>query len=177
MKQIERLYLPAVVFLILAIAAGAGLLAYRATAGEPALEITAATPSPSAQKINVQVTGAVANPGVYSLQSGATLDDAVRAAGGAASDAALSHVNLARRARDGDQLHVPTSGEVPQKVDINTADAWLLEALPGIGEELANRIIDYRRQNGPFTRIEDLTLVKGISSAVYGRLKDRIAVN
>lgn len=177
MKQLERLYLPAVALLVLVIAAGAGLLLYRAASGDAGMELTVATPPARSQQVKVSVTGAVARPGVYVLQNGATLEEALRAAEGATADADLAYVNLSRRARDGDQLHIPRSGEAPQRVNINTADPWLLEALPGIGEELAKRIVDYRLQNGYFTRVEDLKLVKGVSPAIFEKLKDLIAVN
>jgi competence protein ComEA len=62
-------------------------------------------------------------------------------------------------------------------VNINTAEAWLLEALPGIGEVLARRIIDYRDENGPFLRIEDLKMVEGIGASTFDRLKDKITVH
>ncbi len=141
------------------------------------MELTVATPPARSQQIKVSITGAVAHTGSYELQYGATLEEALQAAGGVSADADLTYVNLSRRARDEDQLHVPRSGEAPQRVNINTADPWLLEALPSIGEELAKRIVDYRLQNGSFTRVEDLKLVKGVSPAIFEKLKDLIAVN
>ncbi|MCJ7522237.1 MAG: ComEA family DNA-binding protein, partial [Dehalococcoidia bacterium] len=67
-------------------------------------------------------------------------------------------------------------GDVPQKVNLNTAETLLLEALPGIGEVLAQRIIDYRSENGPFQQIDDLTKVEGIGPATFENLKDKITV-
>jgi comEA protein len=66
--------------------------------------------------------------------------------------------------------------EQPQKVDINRAEAWLLEALPGIGETLAQRIIDYRQQNGAFRSISEITEVEGIGQSLYEQIKDLITV-
>jgi competence protein ComEA len=67
-------------------------------------------------------------------------------------------------------------GEPPQKVNINRAEAWLLGALPGIGEVRAQAIIDYRQQNGPFRSTNELLKVAGIGTATYERIKDLITV-
>lgn len=66
--------------------------------------------------------------------------------------------------------------EQPQKIDINRAEAWLLEALPGIGESKAQAIIDYRQQNGGFKHITEITRVEGIGPAIYEQIKDLITV-
>ncbi|MBI2849424.1 MAG: helix-hairpin-helix domain-containing protein, partial [Chloroflexi bacterium] len=63
-----------------------------------------------------------------------------------------------------------------QKVDINRAEAWLLEALPGIGETLAKRIVDFRRKNGPFRSTEELLKVPGIGTSAYERIRGLITV-
>jgi competence protein ComEA len=102
--------------------------------------------------------------------------DAVEAAGGFTSAADCGSVNLAGTLRDGEQVHIYKLGEAPQRININTAEAWLLEALPGIGEALAQKIIDYRTVNGPFQQIEDLMNVDGIGLSVFDKVKDKIAV-
>jgi comEA protein len=66
--------------------------------------------------------------------------------------------------------------EAPQKIDINRAEAWLLEALPGIGPSKAQAIIDYRQQNGRFANITEITRVEGIGPAIYEQIKDLITV-
>jgi comEA protein len=66
--------------------------------------------------------------------------------------------------------------ELPQKIDINRAEAWLLEALPGIGESKAQAIIAYRQQNGGFKHITEITEVEGIGPAIYEDIKDLITV-
>ncbi len=66
--------------------------------------------------------------------------------------------------------------EQPQKIDINRAEAWLLEALPGIGPSKAQAIIAYRRQNGGFKHITEITKVEGIGPAIYEEIKDLITV-
>jgi competence ComEA-like helix-hairpin-helix protein len=67
-------------------------------------------------------------------------------------------------------------GEPPQKIDINRAEAWLLEALPGIGPSKAQAIIAYRQQNGGFSHITEITKVEGIGPAIYEEIKDLITV-
>ena len=64
----------------------------------------------------------------------------------------------------------------PQKIDINRAEVWLLEALPGIGETLAQRIVDYRQQNGPFQHTNELLKVAGIGTTTYEQIKHLITV-
>lgn len=66
--------------------------------------------------------------------------------------------------------------EAPQKIDINRAEAWLLEVLPGIGPSKAQAIIDYRQQNGGFKHIIEITKVEGIGPAIYEEIKDLITV-
>jgi competence ComEA-like helix-hairpin-helix protein len=72
------------------------------------------------------------------------------------------------------------TGEVgqgePQKIDINRAEAWLLEALPGIGPTKAQAIIDYRQQNGYFSDISEILNVEGIGQDIYEQIKDLITV-
>jgi comEA protein len=67
-------------------------------------------------------------------------------------------------------------GEQPQKIDINRAEAWLLEALPGVGPSKAQAIIDYRQQNGGFKHITEITEVEGIGPSIYEQIKDLITV-
>jgi competence protein ComEA len=131
----------------------------------------------------VEVRGEVEAPGVYELAPGARVQDAIAAAGGLTRDADLSTVNLARRLRDGELVVIlaPSApGSTPTippvgagdaaaaddpraKVNINTAAADALEALPVVGEVTAARIIAFREQNGPFRSVDDLILVQGIS--------------
>lgn len=125
----------------------------------------------------VYVEGGVVNPGVYLLREGDRVVDAIEAAGGFIPDADRGAVNLAATLRDGEQIHIYKIGDVPQKVNINTADVWLLEALEGIGPILAQRIVDYRSENGPFQRIEDLKKVNGIGSKIFEQIKDKITTH
>jgi len=159
-----------------------------------AIVVTPATPlpepTPLPARIVVYVSGAVQSPGVYELSDGARVDDAVQAAGGPAADADLARVNLAKRLRDEEQVYVPRVGEtsppVPPagttggsaggKININAATVAELETLPGVGPALAQRIVEYREEHGPFARIEDIKKVSGIGDKMFERIKDLITV-
>jgi competence protein ComEA len=148
-------------------------------------------PSPTPAPIRVYVSGAVQSPAVYELPRGSIVQDAVGAAGGAAADADLEGINLALELQDQQHIHVPREGEAAPppvvsggasrsgevlgaSVNINTATAKELEALPGVGEVTARRIIDYREANGPFQTIEDIQNVSGIGPKTFEGLKDLI---
>lgn len=173
MNWLERYRTPVVVLLVAVIIVGGAVFLFRQTTLSNSTEIFISPPSP---EITVYVEGEVVNPGVYMLEDGDRVEDAIEAAGGFTSDADRGAVNLAGSLRDGDQIRVYRAGDVPQKVNLNTAEAWLLETLPGIGEVLAQRIIDYRNENGLFQQIEDLKKVAGIGPALLAKLKDKIAV-
>ncbi len=133
------------------------------------------------EEIRVYVTGAVQRPGVYPLSDGDRWIDALEAAGGATDDADLAAVDLARRVRDEDTILVPRLGRTDvapaaqgSLVDINTAGAEELETLPGIGEVRARRIIDSRREDGPFASAEDLLERDLISLSVYEDIADLV---
>jgi competence protein ComEA len=145
----------------------------------------------------VEVRGEVAAPGVFALSPGARLQDAIQAAGGLSNEADLSTVNLARRLRDGELvviLVLPAPGSTPvlpedgadnsiladdrgARININTATADELEALPGIGEVIARRIIAYREQNGPFRSVDDLIHVQGISDQTIDEIRDLVTTS
>lgn len=150
-----------------------------------------------AGRIVVHVVGAVVSPGVVVLADGARVADAIAAAGGAASDADTEQLNLARVLGDGEQVRVPHAGEqlvAPDPgpsppggasggstpgggvVNINTAGAAELEALPGIGPALAARIVEYRDGHGPFASVDDLTDVPGIGPAKLEALRSQATV-
>lgn len=116
----------------------------------------------------IYIDGAVNNPGLYPLKAGDTVDDIIRAAGGTGAEADLSQL----------KLYIPTTTEeeLPQKVNINRAEAWLLQALPGIGEVKAQAIIDYRQQNGRFHHTNELIKVEGIGTTTYEKIKHLITV-
>nr|PZM96420.1 MAG: competence protein ComEA [Actinomycetota bacterium] len=162
-----------------------------ADAASPRAAVPLATPSlldaPSlggpGDRVTVHVVGAVASPGLYELDPGARIADAVKAAGGAQDDADLAAVNLAREVVDGEQVVVPRVGEAPAagaagsgRVGLNGANAAELESLPGIGPVLAERIVQDRERNGPFRSVEDLTRVPGVGPAVLERIRDLVTM-
>jgi competence protein ComEA len=155
----------AVALLVIIIIAGGVVIGLKSSQDQP-IEISLdLAPAPAG---DIYITGEVNNPGIYPLKPGDTLEDILRAAGGATDDADLSRV----------ELSIPEKGEVAelQKVNINTADAWLLAALPGIGEGRAQAIIAYRQQNGPFRDINELLNVENIGSITLDNIRDLITV-
>ena len=167
MSRADRFYLFVTVFLVVAAIAGGVMLAVQHSRSQP-VEIVLSQTEPPEQSGEIYIGGAVANPGIYALREGDTLQTLLSDAG-IEPDADLSHI----------ELYIPREGEaeLPQKIDINRAEPWLLEALPGIGEVLAQRIVDYRSENGPFRRIEDLLKVSGIGEATFEKIKDYITVS
>jgi competence protein ComEA len=137
----------------------------------------------------VYVSGAVRYPDVYTLPAAARVKDAVLAAGGFADEADPGQINLADHITDSQHIQVPRQGETPPAaaapadqpasdsaalLNINTASASDLDGLEGIGQVLAQRIIDYRTANGPFQAVEELTKVKGISANLLAKIASRI---
>ena len=122
-------------------------------------------------------------PGVYLVYGEDRLEDVVVMAGGLTEDADPARVNLALRVRDEAHFYVPNIGEAipttppaPGKININTASTGELQTLSGVGEEKARAIVEYRRQNGLFSREEDLLLVPGIGSKTLEDLREFITV-
>ncbi len=151
----------------------------------------AATPSAAgaAPTVTVSVVGQVVRPGLVVLPAGARVADAVAAAGGLLPGADPAVVNLAAVVTDGQQIAVglPGAAAVPGasaspgaagsgRVPLNSATAAELDALPGIGPVLAQRIVEHRDANGPFTAVEQLDDVPGIGPATFDELADLVAV-
>lgn len=147
------------------------------------------------EDVTVYVCGAVKCPGVYTLDAGSRITDAIDAAMGMCEEADACYVNLATPLEDGLRIYIPTmeetagtrdelispAGEEVQAggsglVNINTADATTLMTLPGIGESKAALIIDYRTENGRFGSIEDIMKIKGIKEGMFNKIKDRICI-
>jgi competence protein ComEA len=126
------------------------------------------------------------NPGLVEISPGARVADALAAAGGSTGEADLGSLNLAAPVRDGDQIIVssvpPTGGRASATpgadglVRINTAAAEDLEALPGVGPVLAQRIVEYRDTHGPFGEVEDLLDVPGIGESKLAAMREAIAL-
>ncbi|PKQ26431.1 MAG: competence protein ComEA [Actinobacteria bacterium HGW-Actinobacteria-4] len=120
----------------------------------------------------VHVAGAVHQPGLVTLNTGARVADAVDVAGGMTASADTSSVNLARTLVDGEQIYVPEVGEALEsgKINLNRAGPTELEALPGIGPALAARIVADRETNGPFATVSELSRVSGVGPAVVEKI-------
>lgn len=140
----------------------------------------------------VDIKGAVDEPGVYEMQEGDRIQDVVQKAGGFTSEADETMINLALRLTDQMMVYIPQIGEessipvLPElasednsgnKVNLNTAGVPELTTLNGIGEKKAEKIIQYREENGSFKSIEELKNVSGIGDKTFESLKDSISVN
>jgi competence protein ComEA len=153
---------------------------------EPTAE-PAGTPEAPATVI-VYVSGAVQAPDVYQMPADARVKDLVLAAGGLTADADREAINLASRINDGDHIRIPHQGDAaaaaeqePENsaagaaspntpLDINLASATELDELPGIGQAIAQRIVEYRAANGPFKSVDDLRNVKGVGPALFASI-------
>lgn len=159
--------------------------------------------TPFRQKIcKVYVVGAVKNPGIFEVTSGALVSEAVEAAGGFSDDADPECINLVDTIDCNVMIKVPAIGEtggaiisgtavsdsgtgsgsggssssVSGKVNINTADVSLLCTIPGVGESTASKIIKYRETNGRFNAVEDIMNISGIKQAKFESMRDYICV-
>lgn len=160
------------------------------------------------EKIIIYIAGAIKKEGVYELEEGSRISDAIEQAGGLKEEADITNINLAYKLEDGMKIRIPTqtennekdinkiseeyitknSGletentiedtkkEKEEKLDINKATQEELETLSGIGPSTANKIIQYRKDNGNFKNIEDLKNVNGIGESKYNEIKEKIIV-
>jgi competence protein ComEA len=150
--------------------------------------------------IVIEVDGAVASPGLVALASGSRWGDAIAAAGGLIPNADRSQINQAARVADGERLLVPTQAVMtvtpsnaepipatilpaveegtsePGMVNINVATAAELDALPGIGPVLAERIVDRREMIGRYASVDDLVEVQGISERMLDAIRPLTSV-
>ncbi|MEI4829347.1 helix-hairpin-helix domain-containing protein [Bacillus sp. FJAT-53711] len=141
---------------------------------------------PQSKTTIVDVKGAVHHEGVYELQSGARVKDAIEKAGGFLPEADVTKVNLAQIVQDQMMIYVPKKGEQTVsvngsslqegKIQINTATKEQLEKISGIGPRKAENIMKYREQHGPFQKVEDLLEVDGIGEKSLEKIKDEIIV-
>lgn len=195
-----------IVLLLIALVAGGGAL-YGMQAQEDATMLDAATQPASSSSgsgtsqdggLTVYVTGAVNQPGVVTVASGARVADAVNACGGLSPEADGDAINMAQALKDGQQVRVPAKGaqkaatgaaasksagsagnasaDAGGLVNINTADEKALDTLPGVGPATAQKIIEYRETEGAFQSPEDIMKVRGIGKAKYEKMKDKITI-
>jgi competence protein ComEA len=178
----------------------------RASPGSPGASPLPSSAAATAAALAVHVIGKVRRPGVVRVPPGARVLDAITAAGGAARGADLSTLNLARLVSDGEQIAVDvpsvpggpgtppapggqggtagdggasgdgTTGTGTAVVDLNSADLTVLETLPGVGPVLAQRILDFRTENGRFSRVEELKDVKGIGAKTFADIEPHVTV-
>lgn len=155
--------------------------------GDATVATASASPSPEVV-ILVDVAGWVRRPGVYEFEEGARVIDAIDAAGGARSGALLESLNLAAPLADGIQILVPRQGKtvappaagavagVAGLINVNTATTTELEELPGVGEVIAQAIVDFRTETGPFTSVDQLLDVSGIGDATLENIRELVTV-
>lgn len=175
---------------ILVICFAAALLALGAafflwhTAGEtkeeplPVVELSG---KESSRTLLVYVTGAVRQPGVYELPEGSRFFDAVKAAGDVLPYAVMENINMAEPLSDGMKIHIPLDPEQADArgsglISINAASAKELEALPGVGQVTAEKIIRYREEHGRFSSKEELKKVPSIGESRYKKIADKITL-
>lgn len=165
-SHLEKYWLIVVAFLLVSLVAGGIILTVKQSSHKP-VEISLAPGAPLQYDGDIYIGGAVANPGLYPLRQDDTIESLVQTAG-LVPDADTGKI----------EIYVPKIGELsePQRIDLNRAETWLLDALPGIGPGKAQAIVDYRSQNGPFRRIEDLLKVEGIGESTLDSMRDFITV-
>jgi competence protein ComEA len=149
-----------------------------------------ALPAPTPTGVVVDVGGRVRRPGLVTLSPGARVADALRAAGGAIRRSDLTLVDLAARVTDGELLLIGVAGAgstgaaastggggaAAGPVNLNSATVDQLDALPGIGPVLAQRIVDWRSANGGFRSVDDLNEVSGIGDSIFAELSPLVGV-
>jgi len=177
--------------LVLLLIGGGVWRAHDHKAGQPELvqgslgpNVPEAEPQPAL--ITVHLAGAVVNPGVYHLPAGSRVYELLDLGGGFSDEADRDYINQARPLMDGEQVYVLKSGEnttvsgsaagVSAKININSAGAAELTALPGIGEVRANQIVAHREKHGLFTDIKELMDVSGIGEKTFENIADLISI-
>lgn len=181
-----------VVLVLIAFAVTVGIGMIRGATGAEIVEQTptdsGTVAAPAVAGLYVHVAGAVRAAGLYRLDAGERVADAIARAGGFADDAVRDGVNLARPVADGEQIVVPAigaatdagpgtpAGAAESTIDLNTATRDQLDTLPRVGPAMADRIIAWREANGRFTSVDDLLSVPGIGEKMLAGLRDLVRV-
>ena len=161
----KRFWIIAIILLIAAIVVTASIAW---TKYRPSLPIEIVLPQKQEITGNIYVNGAITNPGIYQFSGDDTVASLLQAAGGVTTDGNSDSLEL--------NIAEANIAATPQKINLNTAEEWLLDALPGIGATKAQAIINYRTKNGFFRNIDELTKVKGISASVLAKIRPLITV-
>ena len=155
---------------------------------EAAEEVVPPAESEQIEVCYVYVCGAVVSPGVYELQAGSRVYEAIKSAGGLSEDADLGSINQAEYVTDGQMIKILTVSEAENGtengnetasdglLDINNASVADFMTLPGIGQSKAQSIVQYREQNGAFSSVDEIMKVDGIKEGVFNKIKDCIKV-
>ena len=147
--------------------------------------LTSMDDSNSLGVVLIHVIGEVNSPGIYELESGSRVIDAVMAAGGLGPQASECGINLAREVKDGEQIVIPSQqtgcatgggSETGSLVSLNQATAEQFDSLPGIGPTLADRIVQWRDTNNGFSSVDQLNEVSGIGDKLFAGIKDLVSL-
>ena len=158
------------------------------------IEINESTNEVSSKEVTVYISGEVNSPGIVTVNSGERLANVVEKVGGVTSNADLNQVNMAIKVEDEEHYIIPKIGEALEvqenimaenngtkedssKININKATIEELDSLPGVGEATANKIVNYRDENGEFKSIEEIKNVNGIGDKKFQDMKDLIIAN
>ena len=166
--------------LVLLVVAGRTLAGAGAASSQPAAELVPERAA-AAPKLVVHVAGAVRRPGLYRLAEGKRVADAVARAGAATAPADTAAINLAAPLADGMQVVVPSrvagaaGPAAAGRVNLNSASAAELDALPGIGPVTAQKIVDHRLAHGGFRSVDDLDAIPGIGPARIEQLRELVS--
>lgn len=174
-----------VIIVVLSIAITPFIYKYFVTLSEQ--DETEADSNQFSHSVTVYITGEVNNPGVYTLTNDDRVKDAIEAAGGLKETAFVEYVNLAQRLYDEQHINIPSANEQTKSnktsskvytgiININTATVDDFCQLPGIGETIASRIVEYRNNVGNFVDIRDIMNVKGVSETLFNKIRYNLSL-
>jgi competence protein ComEA len=170
----QRWWIVIFAVLVVAIIAGGAVLAVKYIGRDQSSEITLT--SPTATELEVYLSGAVANEGIYTFAEDNSLADILQTAGGKTEDADLTKVKIRVLYANESPFEQPQEPPQETKININTASAEKLQTLSGIGPVKAQAIIDYRNEEGLFRTVDELLNVKGIGPKTLENIRDKVKV-